>query len=242
PSFLIREEASGDDDDDDSTAEHDHGIGVDDEELPLILLHCTLLPPSLCLNPALPPPSEQALRASLPENTLQHWKMLEHTVMASGVLRDRGMLISHPEGDYAALECRIYDSLGLDGSLFDMRVYAANGLMREGAWRAAWREMEKIDVEICLDLSVERRRELEKAIIEETDRVSSTTVMGQPAKGDDALTSSRHRPTASPHQWAIHMIGDAKNGALIMLGLLVCYMAMLLHSSQAAVVSPAIAA
>ena len=31
---------------------------------------------------------------------------------------------------------------------FEVKVYAANGLMRAGAWAAAWREMEKVDVEV----------------------------------------------------------------------------------------------
>jgi hypothetical protein len=31
---------------------------------------------------------------------------------------------------------------------FEVKVYASNGLMRAGAWAAAWREMERVDVEI----------------------------------------------------------------------------------------------
>jgi hypothetical protein len=31
---------------------------------------------------------------------------------------------------------------------WEVRVYAANGLMRSGAWSAAWKEMERVDVEI----------------------------------------------------------------------------------------------
>jgi hypothetical protein len=31
---------------------------------------------------------------------------------------------------------------------FRMKIYASNGLMRAGAWAAAWREMERVDVEI----------------------------------------------------------------------------------------------
>ncbi|KAL2891547.1 hypothetical protein HOO65_010905 [Ceratocystis lukuohia] len=39
------------------------------------------------------------------------------------------------------------DALG-PGKIFRVKVYASNGLMRAGAWKACWREMERIDVEI----------------------------------------------------------------------------------------------
>ena len=34
------------------------------------------------------------------------------------------------------------------GRSFNVKVYASNGLMRAGAWAAAWKEMERVDVEI----------------------------------------------------------------------------------------------
>ncbi|KAI5288405.1 Bifunctional dehydrogenase and ferrochelatase, partial [Ascosphaera aggregata] len=185
----------------------------EEEEYPLVLLHCTLLPPSLCINPSLPFPSEQALRDALPEKYFRRWKILEDKVLASGVLRDRGMLISHPEDDYSLLEERIFESLDLSSHSraddrdrvrdalgsgatvaatatattlspgehvstnkrkpFDLRIYAANGLMRSGAWRAAWREMEKVDVEINLSLPGEVRRGLEKRIMEELNAAAA---------------------------------------------------------------------
>lgn len=40
---------------------------------------------------------------------------------------------------------------GMDGSSetkFRVKIYASNGLMRAGAWAAAWREMERVDVEL----------------------------------------------------------------------------------------------
>jgi hypothetical protein len=40
---------------------------------------------------------------------------------------------------------------GMDGkreTRFRVKVYASNGLMRAGAWAAAWREMERVDVEL----------------------------------------------------------------------------------------------
>ena len=59
---------------------------------------------------------------------------------------------------------------------WDVKVYAANGLMRSGAWSAAWREMERVDVEIMPWLTEDMRRDLdvakeeEAALIEEQQR------------------------------------------------------------------------
>lgn len=43
-----------------------------------------------------------------------------------------------------------YEEIGIGGKQkrFRVKVYASNGLMRAGAWAAAWREMERVDVEI----------------------------------------------------------------------------------------------
>jgi hypothetical protein len=42
------------------------------------------------------------------------------------------------------------EEIGISGKQkrFTVKVYASNGLMRAGAWAAAWREMERVDVEI----------------------------------------------------------------------------------------------
>lgn len=52
---------------------------------------------------------------------------------------------------------------GMGSRRWDIKIYAANGLMRAGAWGAAWREMERVDVEICPWVSEELKRELESA-------------------------------------------------------------------------------
>ena len=52
---------------------------------------------------------------------------------------------------------------GTGSRRWDIKLYAANGLMRAGAWGAAWSEMEKVDVEICPWVSEELKRELEVA-------------------------------------------------------------------------------
>lgn len=44
---------------------------------------------------------------------------------------------------------------------WDIKLFAANGLMRAGAWGAAWREMERVDVEITPWMSEDMKRELE---------------------------------------------------------------------------------
>ena len=44
---------------------------------------------------------------------------------------------------------------------WDIKIYAANGLMRAGAWAAAWNEMERVDVEILPWIEDDFRRELD---------------------------------------------------------------------------------
>jgi hypothetical protein len=126
------------------------GMPMEEKKAPLVLLHVTLL--------FLPGAEEAILRKITPT-------MLE-----------RGLLIEHPRGDYQLLEELIIDSLGLDEALvpgqedqedemdewerslgvrrlqgkrkWELRVYAANGLMTPGAWKRVWGEMERIDAEV----------------------------------------------------------------------------------------------
>jgi hypothetical protein len=62
---------------------------------------------------------------------------------------------------------------------WEVKVFAANGLLRGPAWAAAWQEMEKVDVEINVWLPEDVRRELEAKL----------ALLEVPA--DDALT---HEP------------------------------------------------
>jgi hypothetical protein len=155
----------------------------------------------------------------LPARYWKRWKLLEEKIGGSGVLRDRGVLISHPQEAYDALEERLLESLELqrprlrDGHFlgqdnidsgnedhdtdpeadsdserdgdecpdcgtrvtrndeknrkWEIKIYAANGLMKAGAWAAAWREMEKVDVEVGLWLPFDLRSELERRALEE---------------------------------------------------------------------------
>ncbi|RAH50187.1 uncharacterized protein BO95DRAFT_193745 [Aspergillus brunneoviolaceus CBS 621.78] len=185
------------------------------DEYPLVLLHCNLLPPSLPVPGAAAFHNQKIVREVLPPVFWRRWKLLEEKV-GSGVLRERGVLISHPEDLYDLLEERLLESLELQRPRFDhghfighdeaesekedrlekedsatdeeegeacpdcgghvvrhgnagrkweIKVFAANGLMRAGAWAAAWKEMEKVDVEVGLWLPSEIRRELEKRLM-----------------------------------------------------------------------------
>ncbi|KAL4984624.1 hypothetical protein BDW68DRAFT_166617 [Aspergillus falconensis] len=191
------------------------------KEYPLVLLHCTLLPPSLPVPGLLEHPKRQnILREVLPAVYWKRWKLLEEKT-GSGVLRDRGVLISHPEDAYDLLEERLLESLELqhprldhghfigrdetesddvgrlateDSSTEDegdecpdcggrimrqnttrkweVKVFAANGFMRAGAWAAAWKEMEKVDVEVGLWLPPDVRVDLEKRLAENSSHNS----------------------------------------------------------------------
>jgi hypothetical protein len=50
---------------------------------------------------------------------------------------------------------------------WDVKFFAANGLMRAGAWSAAWREMERVDVEISPWMPQEVKRALDQTLEEE---------------------------------------------------------------------------
>ncbi|OJJ50066.1 hypothetical protein ASPZODRAFT_13165 [Penicilliopsis zonata CBS 506.65] len=232
------------------------------KEYPLVLLHCTLLPPTISI-PGYPgTPSQKILREVLPLEYWRRWKLLEEKV-GSGVLQDRGVLISHPEDLYDVLEERLLESLELQRPLvhdghflghgkgdsekegedeedgqgeedeweqwhqsrhesatddeqgevcpdcrgrvvrnapgsrkWEVKVYAANGLMRAGAWAAAWKEMEKVDVEVGLWIPSEIRRELEKRVCEE----SAALHFDEDLRMSQIRDSERAHPLAIEHR------------------------------------------
>ena len=178
------------------------------KEFPLVLLHCSLLPPTLGLQGKLP--ESWWLKEVLPEEYWNRWKILEDKVLGNGEVSTRGVLIPHPRADYELLEERLLESLELERPRvraghflgaqhsqsetdeeseaentagakctdcgrkvpmdvemerkWEVKVYAANGLMRAGAWGAAWQEMEKVDVEVGVWMPAEARREVEKRL------------------------------------------------------------------------------
>lgn len=56
---------------------------------------------------------------------------------------------------------------GFGGSRWNIRVFAANGLMRASAWTAAWSEMERVDVEILPWIEEDLRRQLDAKMEQE---------------------------------------------------------------------------
>ncbi|KAI8932847.1 hypothetical protein NX059_010330 [Plenodomus lindquistii] len=59
--------------------------------------------------------------------------------------------------------------VGAGSRKFDIKVYAANGLMRAAAWGACWGDMERCDVEISPWMPEEVRKGLEKRVLEEQE-------------------------------------------------------------------------
>lgn len=180
------------------------------KEFPLVLLHCSLLPPAMPIRARI---SDAALlQAVLPEEYLRRWELLTDKITNDIEVQSRGVLIPHPKADYELLEERLLESLELarprlrSGHYYgnevvheveesesdtetavqgakcqdcgkrvvediardrkwDVKVYAANGLMRAGAWSAAWKEMEKVDVEVSICLPRELRKEVEERCV-----------------------------------------------------------------------------
>jgi hypothetical protein len=177
------------------------------KEFPLVLLHCSLLPPVLPIKTRI---SDAALlQAVLPEEYWMRWELLSDKITNDLEVQSRGVLIPHPKADYELLEERLLESLELakprlrsghfyghenvdevDESesdaetakqgtkcqdcgnrvmedlardrIWEVKVYAANGLMRAGAWAAAWNEMEKVDIEVGVCLPEEIRRKVDE--------------------------------------------------------------------------------
>lgn len=180
-------------------------------EFPLVLLHCTLLPPTSRFQPS--SLEDRLIPELLPEEYKNRWIALQ-TKLMDAEITSRGVLIPHPRDEFDLLEERLLESLELeqprirhnhyfpsggsttdsgfesggiseeeteiDGSRdikcpdcghcfrsedvdrrWEIKVFAANGLMRAGAWAAVWQEMEKVDVEINVWLPEEVRQDLE---------------------------------------------------------------------------------
>jgi hypothetical protein len=204
------------------------------KEFPLVLLHCSLLPPTLALKNHIT--DEALMEEVLPGEYWRRWKILQDKVGEENEVRTRGVLIPHPRDDYDVLEERLLESLELerprirkghymggtadiDSGLgteserdtenesdlegraavtspkppkcadcgkrvpkevevdrkWEVKVYAANGLMRAGAWAAAWSEMEKVDVEVSVWMPEAVRREVD-ARLKELGVVDDATV------------------------------------------------------------------
>ncbi|KAL6253377.1 hypothetical protein RBB50_001100 [Rhinocladiella similis] len=202
------------------------------KEFPLVLLHCTMLPPTLLSQATA---HQDALICDLlPEEYQKRWQHLRDKLVEDVEIKTRGILIAHPREDYDLLEERLLDSLDLErprirhnhyfpndsngadsgfesGSTtsddtdgdgpndtkcpdcgrklradetarkWEVKVFAANGLLKAGAWGAAWQEMEKVDVEVRVWLPEDIRRDLEaKIALVDAIPVSAESDAGQP--------------------------------------------------------------
>ncbi|KAL5388177.1 hypothetical protein DPSP01_003166 [Paraphaeosphaeria sporulosa] len=63
--------------------------------------------------------------------------------------------------------------VGAGTKRWDIKIYAANGLMRAGAWVAAWSEMERCDVEISPWIPHEVRKTLDKRLEQEQEKAKA---------------------------------------------------------------------
>ena len=86
-------------------------------------------------------------------------------------------------------------SAGKGNKRWEIRIYAANGLMRAGAWSAAWREMERVDVEICPWMEDSVRRELEeaRAVEEREEALTEMEAAGAVSEGSPCLMDEVRR-------------------------------------------------
>ena len=83
-----------------------------------------------------------------------------------------------------------FGDVGTGSKRWDVKVFAANGLMRAGAWSAAWREMERVDVEILPWMEESVRRELDFRV-EEHIRMKQEDAMARKEEGVAGLDDER---------------------------------------------------
>lgn len=77
-----------------------------------------------------------------------------------------------------------FGDTGTGSKRWDIKLFAANGLMRAGAWSAAWKEMERVDVEILPWMDEDMRRELDfRRAEEERDKKEQSRVEGEEGVG-----------------------------------------------------------
>lgn len=100
---------------------------------------------------------------------------------------------------------------GTGSRRWDIKLYAANGLMRSGAWAAAWREMERVDVEIVPWMDEDMRRELELRREEEERQMPEPapeevfhSMPRAPSTMDDARMREIYGDEAQPYIDGLH--------------------------------------
>ena len=85
-----------------------------------------------------------------------------------------------------------FGSAGTGSKRWDIKLFAANGLMRAGAWSAAWREMERVDVAILPWMEEDMKRELDLRR-EEDERARAENVHAEREEGIGSLDDARLR-------------------------------------------------
>ena len=85
-----------------------------------------------------------------------------------------------------------FGSAGTGSKRWDIKLFASNGLMRAGAWSAAWREMERVDVEILPWMEEDMKRELELRR-EEDERARAEQAQAEREEGIGGLDDARLR-------------------------------------------------
>lgn len=264
------------------------------KEFPLVLLHCTLLPPTNnWLNPTC---NNDLFAALLPDGYRQRWTQLQDK-LSSAEVKSRGILLPHPQEDYELLEERLLEALELEtpriqGAHFDdkgvdsgfedgsqsegdsddkcpdcgkqigkaerrweIKVFAANGLMKGAAWTAAWRDMEKVDVQVDVFMPEDIRREVNTRLealhaAEEEARMAEDAASTAPeqhlhedispeadiAPGAEEQYAPRvdpvfHSPSVAPRPPAStieQLLQDRKNILILLLSIIVAVYAVVL--------------
>lgn len=92
--------------------------------------------------------------------------------------------------------------VGAGTKRWDIKIYAANGLMRAGAWAAAWSEMERCDVEIAPWIPHEVRKTLDKRLEQEQEKAK--------AKALYAAELQRHMEEETASQKKLEEEAEAK--------------------------------
>ena len=97
--------------------------------------------------------------------------------MSGGTLTEEGKWEEHMhqvDDEGVCADChrelkRPGKGVGAGSRKWDVKIYAANGLMRSAAWTACWNDMERCDVEISPWIPEQVRRTLERRVQEEQE-------------------------------------------------------------------------
>lgn len=94
--------------------------------------------------------------------------------MSGGTFTEEREHAHHTRSDSMCNDChhelkRPRQGVGAGKRRWDIKIYAANGLMRANAWAACWGEMERCDVEIQPWIPDDLRKTLEQRVVEEQE-------------------------------------------------------------------------